>query len=85
MWKHFQAGGLGAALRPPMGAGRSPGGAQGQSPRKLMDFTHLQSIVFYVKSDPLFDFCLRFLLHDFTCKKKKPKKKNQKQNQKAIR
>ena len=26
MWKHFQAGGLGAALRPPMGPGRSPGG-----------------------------------------------------------
>ena len=29
MWKHFQAGGLGAAFRPPMGPGQSPGGGPG--------------------------------------------------------
>ena len=29
MWKHFQAGVLGAALRPPMGPGQSPGGGPG--------------------------------------------------------
>ena len=33
MWKHFQAGGLGAALRPPMGPGQSPcGGPGGEAP-----------------------------------------------------
>ena len=39
MWKHFQAGGLGALN----GSGRSPGGGPGAKPRKLVDFTHLQS------------------------------------------
>ena len=29
LWKHFQAGGLGAALRPPLGPGQSPGGGPG--------------------------------------------------------
>ena len=29
MWKHFQAGGLGAALRPQMGPGQSHGGGPG--------------------------------------------------------
>ena len=38
MWKHFQAGGLGAALRPPMGPGRSPGGAQGAKPPEANGF-----------------------------------------------
>ena len=29
MWKYFQAGGLGTALRPQMGPGQSPGGGPG--------------------------------------------------------
>ena len=29
MWKQIKAGGLGAALRPPMGPGQSPGGGPG--------------------------------------------------------
>ena len=33
MWKHFQAGGFGAALRPSMGPGQSPGwGPGGEAP-----------------------------------------------------
>ena len=38
MWKHFQAGGLGAALRPQMGPGQSPGGAQGAKPPEANGF-----------------------------------------------
>jgi hypothetical protein len=29
MWKQIEAGGLGAAFRPPMGPGQSPGGGSG--------------------------------------------------------
>jgi hypothetical protein len=29
MWTQMKAGGLGAALRPPMGPGQSPGGGPG--------------------------------------------------------
>ena len=39
----FSGRGFGAALRPPMGPGQSPGGARGRSPPKVMDFTHLRS------------------------------------------
>ena len=41
MWTPKEAGGLGAAFRPPMGPGRSLGGGPGAKPRKLADFRHL--------------------------------------------
>ena len=41
MWMPKEAGGLGAALRPPMGPGRSPGGGPGgRSPRELANSRH---------------------------------------------
>ena len=40
MWKHFQAGGLLAALKPQRVQGKALVGAQGAN---VMDFTHLQS------------------------------------------
>ena len=39
------AGGLGGAVSPPVGPGRSPGGGfRGQSPRKLREFGHFKAL-----------------------------------------
>ena len=55
-WKHFQAGGLGAALRPPMGPGRSPGGGPGGEAPGSYWILHIYNAVFYVKKYPFFNF-----------------------------
>ena len=44
MWKHFQGRGFGGRLEAPNGSRAKPWwGPRGRSPRKLLDFTHLQS------------------------------------------
>ena len=55
-WKHFQAGGFGAALRPPMGPGRSPGGGPGGEAPGSYWILHIYNAVFYVKNYPFFKF-----------------------------
>ena len=55
-WNHLQAGGSVAALRPPMGPGRSPGGDPGSEDPGSYWILHIYSTVFYVKIYPFINF-----------------------------
>lgn len=47
MWKQIKAVGLGAALRPPMGQGRSSSGSPGGAkPQEAGEFTAFQTLNF---------------------------------------